>query len=242
MVGDNFLLLEDIKNNAVKKIRLLRVSFDAIIRDAEVPAFRSAVIEKVGRDQIMFHHHIDDQKYLYRYPLIQYKALYHQPTIICIDHGVDEIHKYFEKHNWNIMINDRAVEMKISKLDLNQFVLQVWNRKFDYTIHNWIALNQENTEKYTRMESLTDRIAFLERTLTGNILAFAKGVDWTVDKQIELKITMFKEPRTVKLKTNDLVGFNVDFSTNVFIPSYIGLGKAVSKGYGIVRIKKHNSE
>jgi hypothetical protein len=90
-------------------------------------------------------------------------------------------------------------------------------------------------EKYNGMNALTDRKAFLEKTLTGNILAFAKGVEWTVDKQIEVKIREFKEPRTVKLKANDMIGFNVNFSTNIFLPNFIGLGKGVSKGYGIIR-------
>jgi hypothetical protein len=226
----------------MKKIRMLRVSFDTEIRDVEIPSFRSAIIEKVGKDSVLFHHHIDEDKYLYKYPLIQYKSLSHQPTIICIDLGVDEIHKYFEKKSWDIRINDRKIEMKIATLELNQFVLQVWNKMFTYTIHNWIALNQDNLKKYSAMASLTDRISFLEKTLIGNILSFAKGVEWTVDKQIDLKIVNFKEPRTVKIKSNDLIGFNVEFNTNTCLPNHIGLGKAVSKGYGIIRVKKNNIE
>ena len=206
---------------------MLRVSFDTLIKDAEVPAFRSAVIDKVGESNLLFHHHLDKSKFLYRYPLIQYKAIPHQPSIICIEHGVDEIHKYFDKRNWDIRINDRMLEMKVARLELNQFNLQVWNKHFEYSVHNWIALNQENVEKYNNLSAFTDRLLFLEKTLTGNILSFAKGVEWTVDKQIEVKILDFKEPRTVKLKTSDLVGFNVTFSTNVFLPNHIGLGKAV---------------
>jgi len=221
---------------------MLRVSFDAVIKDAEVPAFRSAIIDKVGESNLLFHHHLDKSKFLYRYPLIQYKAIRHQPSIICIEHGVDEIHKYFDKRNWDIRVNERMLEMKVARLELNQFNLQVWNKLFDYNIHNWIALNQENVEKYNNFTAFTDRLLFLEKTLTGNILSFAKGVEWTVDKQIEVKILDFKEPRTVKLKTNDLVGFNVTFSTNVFLPNHIGLGKAVSKGYGIVLHKKNTTE
>jgi len=225
-------------NYLMKKIRLLRVSFNTAISNSEIPAFRAAVIEKVGRDQIMFHHHVTDTKYLYQYPLIQYKAISHQPTLICIGPGVDEVHKYFEKRNWNIMVNERSLEMKISKLQLHQFTLQVWNRLFDYTISNWIALNNENLEKYNSLKAFAERISFLEKILTGNILAFAKGVEWNIDKQIQLSILDFREPRTVKLKTSDLIGFNVSFSTNVFLPDYIGLGKAVSKGYGIKRRKR----
>lgn len=221
---------------------MLRVSFDTEIRNSEVPAFRSAVIEKVGRDNVAFHNHLSDSTFLYKYPLIQYKCIKKQPSLICIDLGVEEIHKYFEKRNWNITLNGRELDMKIAKLELNQFTLQVWNRQFDYTISNWIALNQENLGKYNAFAALSDRIHLLEKTLTGNILAFAKGVEWTVDKQIDLKILDFKEPRTVKLKSNDMIGFNVSFSTNVFLPNYVGLGKAVSKGYGIVKQKKNTTE
>jgi len=222
----------------MKKIRMLRVSFNAELKNSEVPAFRSAIIEKVGERNILFHHHVDNNHYLYKYPLIQYKAIKSQPTIICIDIGVDEIHKYFEKRDWNIKVNDRMLAMKVSKLEMNQMTLQVWNKHFQYSIQNWIALNAENLAKYNSLKAMTERIGFLEKTLVGNILSFAKGVEWNVDKQIELKILDFREPRTVKIKTNDLIGFNVVFSTNVFIPNFIGLGKAVSKGYGIVRQKR----
>jgi hypothetical protein len=30
------------------------------------------------------------------------------------------------------------------------------------------------------------------------------------------------------------MGFNVNFKTNLFLPNFIGLGKGVSKGYGVV--------
>lgn len=88
------------------------------------------------------------------------------------------------------------------------------------------------------MTALSDRIAFLEKTLTSNILSFAKGIEWTIDKQIELKILDFREPRTGNLNTNDLIGFNINFIANVFFPNFIGMGKAVIKGNGIIRQKR----
>jgi len=36
-----------------------------------------------------------------------------------------------------------------------------------------------------------------------------------------------------------MLGFNITFSTNVFIPNNIGLGKSVSLGYGIVNAIKN---
>lgn len=223
----------------IKKIRILRVSFDAEIRNGEIPAFRYAIIDKVGRENILFHHHLDDAKYLYKYPLIQYKSIGKNPSIICIETGVDEIHKYFEQRGWDIMINGRHIEMKISRLELNQFVMQVWDKHFRYSIFNWIALNKQNYEKYVSMEGMSEKIKFLENMLKANILAFAKGIDWIIEKQIEVEILNMKEPYIVKVKQNPLMSFNLEFKTNVFLPNFIGLGKSVSKGFGVVKnIKK----
>lgn len=226
----------------MKKIKLLTVTFDTEIRDFEIPAFRGAVVDKVGRDNILFHNHLDDDKLLYKYPLIQYKTINRKPAIQCIDLGVDEIHKFFEKNSWDLIISDRKLEMKILRLDMNQFTMQVWDKLFNYSIRNWIALNKQNYETYLTLDGLAEKVALLEKILTANILAFAKGINWTVDKPIIVKIKTLSETREVKLKGRTVLGFNVMFASNVFIPKYIGLGKSVSLGFGIVTKPKPEPE
>lgn len=224
----------------MKKIRILQVVFDTEIKPYEIPAFRGAIISKVGKENILFHNHLNGNAFLYRYPLIQYKNISNRPAIMCVDYGVDEIHKYFEKKDWDIQIGDRWLDMRIYKLFMNQFIMQVWDKMFQYKINNWIALNQKNYLRYQEKEALSDRIQILENTLKANIISFAKGIDWHIDKPIELKIKQIKEPKPIKFKTKKMMGFDVEFSTNVFLPNYIGLGKAVSKGFGIVRQLKNN--
>jgi hypothetical protein len=226
----------------IKKIRILTVVFDAEISGHELPAFRGAIVDKVGKANILFHNHLDDKAFLYRYPLIQYKRIGKKPCILCIDYGVDEIHKFFENDSWDVKISDRWLNMKIDRLNLNQFTMQVWDRNFDYSIRNWIALNQENYKRYNGLESLQEKIAFLEKTLTANILAFAKGIDWQVDKQLNVKIKEMQSQRAVTLKEQKVIGFNLDFASNVFLPDYIGLGKSVSLGYGLVKHLKNNHQ
>ena len=221
----------------MKKIRLLQVTFDTEIKGYEIPAFRSAVIEKVGRQHILFHNHLD-KKFLYKYPVIQYKQIGKNPAIICVDYGVDEIHKYFENNNWDIEISGRLLEMKVKKLVNYEFVMNVWDKHFDNNIKNWIALNQENIGKYHELKSLPERILFLEKILTANILSFAKGIEWTIEKQIEVKIKEILSINNVTLKQKKMLGFDIDFSTNVFLPNFIGLGKSVSFGFGTVIVKK----
>jgi hypothetical protein len=42
----------------------------------------------------------------------------------------------------------------------------------------------------------------------------------------------------VKISNMTTMGFNVNFKTNLFLLNFIGLGKGVSKGYGIVLQKR----
>jgi hypothetical protein len=226
-------------NNTSKKIRILQVVFDTEIKPYEIPAFRGAIVKKVGLENTLFHNHLSGDAYLYKYPLIQYKMIDRRPAIVCVDYGVDEIHKFFENQDWAIKISARWLDMKIDRLNMNQFTMNVWDKMFSYNIKNWIALNTENYQKYQKLEGIVEQTRFLEKKLTGNILSFAKGIEWTVDKPIKLNITKLIDTRPVNLKKQKMMGFNLDFKCNVFLPNYIGLGKSISLGYGNVReIKK----
>jgi hypothetical protein len=224
--------------DAMRKIKFLKIQFDTQIEAYELPAFRGAIIAKVGREHDWFHNHLDDARFVYRYSLIQYKRVGKNPTILCIDEGVEEIHKFFEKSNWDISIGERNLEMKIAKLDMNQFRMQVWDKPFGYHIQNYLALNQKNFAEYQTLRGLGEKIAFLERKLIAHIIVLAKGIEWDIDKTIELKITQMAEPRPVRYKDQTLLGFNFDFETNVFLPNYIGLGGKVSVGFGVVKMLK----
>lgn len=64
------------KNSDMPLISIMRIDFDAKISPAEAPAFRGAVIEKVGIGQEIFHNHDNGEGgkgCRYRYPLMQYK-------------------------------------------------------------------------------------------------------------------------------------------------------------------------
>jgi CRISPR/Cas system endoribonuclease Cas6 (RAMP superfamily) len=66
-------------------------------------------------------------------------------------------------------------------------------------------------------------------------LSFAKGIGWTIEKQIEVKFTSSPKPSWISLKGNKVLAFEVSFASNVFLPAYMGLGKSVSMGFGVVK-------
>jgi hypothetical protein len=219
----------------MEKLKLLRVQFDTNLYPSEIPAFRGAIATKVGKEHDLFHNHLSDTEYAYRYPLIQYKCIGKQPAILCLGEGVEEIHKFFEKRNWDILIGERAIAMKIAKLDLNQFTMNVWDKTFSYHIHHYIALNQEAYKEYQTFAGLGDRISYLERKLITHILIFLEGIGVIADKTITVKITDMPDPKPVRYKQQKLMGFDLDFCTNVFLPNHIGLGGKVAVGFGTVR-------
>lgn len=219
---------------SLKKIRILRIRFAGALAGHEIPAFRGAIAGKVGHENILFHNHLGKETYSYRYPLIQYKNLAGQPGIVCIEHGVDEIHKFFQQKDWSLDLSGRKLDMQIENLALNQFTMQVWDKMFDYRIQNWVALSQQNFSKYQALTTEKEQLDMLAAILKGNILSFAKGIEWTVSKPIQIKFKSPLQTRLVKVKGVRLAAFSFYFASNVFLPNYIGLGKSVSLGYGVV--------
>ena len=224
----------------MKQIRYLTIYFDTPLKPFEVPAFRGAIIERAGRENILFHNHIDEN-YLYGYPVMQYKVIRNKAAIVCLDYGADEIHRLFEKKVHSIKIGEEQRTMNIDRLQMNQFTMNVWQKSFDYTIYNWIALSQKNHKEFDSLKNNLEREAFLEKVLIGNILSMAKGIKWNIESPIQVKIRELVTSKKVTHKEAKLLAFQVRFSTNVFLPNHIGLGKAVSFGFGTIYSEKKNN-
>lgn len=221
----------------MKKLRTLLVQFENKIASHQLSAFRGAVVEKVGREHVLFHQHKADQTLMYAYPLIQYKLIQQQASIVCIGEGVDEIHHFFGQKNWTINMHGEQIELKVDRLDLKSINLNIWEKQFDYSLFKWQALNEKNYREYNKLSSVTEKVQMLERILTGNILSFAKGVDWHIEQPVKLTITDISLERLSKMKDIEVAALDIRFRCNVALPDFIGLGKGVSKGFGILNQK-----
>ena len=218
----------------MKKIRLLDVTFENDIQPWEVAAFRGAIVATAGKEHILFHNHNKDG-FRYAYPLIQYKRIGKKPHLACIDEGIDEVHHFFENKQEGLILGDRPYELVVDQIRLNKFNLQVWDRSFNYLIQDWFPLNQKNYKIYKEIISEIKQFDFLEKVLIGNILSFAKGIEWKFDKEIELKITEILRTNYISLKGIKREAFTLNFKCNVFLPNFISLGKNASLGFGTIR-------
>lgn len=225
----------------MKKIRVLYIEFENEIAAQEVSAFRGAVVAIAGKKHVLFHQH-KNNRLIYNYPLIQYKRYYKKPVIVCIEEGVDEVHHFFENKQEGLILGKRPYVLKIARLLMNQFTMQVWDKTFHYYIRNWLALNQKNYIAYNKINSELGKIEFLEKILKGNILSFAKGIDWMLDRELKVRINEIISNNTIPVKETKREAFSLKFSCNVFLPNFIGLGKNVSLGFGVVKENKDNNK
>ena len=215
-------------------MRYLKIRFANALFPAELPWFRAAVIEKTQRQSTLFHNHQPPDGFLYRYPLIQYKIDHRKAAIICLNEGTDDIHYLLQERQLNLRIGHREEVFSIEDVELRYHNVQAWQARFTYALKDWQALNQENFQAYRALETEVERLQFLEKILRSNLLAFASGIGWQAEQQLDARITHFKGERRLPYKGQKVLAFTLNFSTNVSLPDFIGLGKGVSVGFGSV--------
>lgn len=223
-----------------KIVQTMILKFSNELRDYEIPAFRGAINQILEKKDILFHNH-KEEGFRYSYPLIQYKTIGKKAAIVCIGEGTNEIGELFNCKNKTLLIGDSSVELSLESINAYQTRILFSENKLSYTLRNWLPLNSKNSSEYMAMDSYEERIVYLEKILVGNILSFAKGLNLRIENQINCKITNCSDPKLIKHKGVRMMGFQVEFQINLVLPQYIGLGKASSHGYGILRIKRQTN-
>src|SRR5699024_2695773 len=180
--------------------------------------------------------------YYFRYPVVQYKSVRGRPAILCLGAGVEEIHKLFNKNSWEIDLKGKRVDLTIDALNLENISLKVQKTSNKYGLRNWLALNERNFKRYKAIADEIGRMEMLEKILIGNILSFAKGMDWRIEEEVKVRIGRIGKTKNLTYKNTHLLGFDLQFQTNVSLPYYIGLGKGASHGYGMVSPLTHKNK
>lgn len=223
----------------MKQIRILNVVFDTEIAPYETPAFRGAVIQKVGLEHEFFHNHdnqaLSGSAFHYRYPLIQYKRQRRKPAILFIEKGIDEAKHFFSNPDWTLHFASRQYQAAIASMDVKQYPIGVTDKEYQYTLRRWMGLNQKNYHQFKKLDDQEAQVQLLEKILPGHILGFAKGVGHWFERRFDLTINELLGVRTSSFEGVKIMTFDLRFSTNLLLPPIIGLGKGVSQGYGVVQ-------
>lgn len=180
----------------------------------------------------ILHNHYGNEKFLFRYPLVQYKIIGDVVHILGIGDG-GEILKKISSDISSLRLEKRyeVVEKIIHE---KEFDIKPSSEEKHYKfITPWLGLNQSNYTKYMNSKSWKDKKKILNRVLVGNILSMSKGLGIIVNKRLYAK-THFDE-KIAEYKGVKMNAFTGEFKIHYDIPDYFGLGKGVSQGFGCVK-------
>ncbi len=223
----------------MKKTKTLELIFDKEIKQKDLTFFRSAILKMLGEPDVMFHNHIEDEKFVYKYPKIQYKVIGKKAALYCVDEGVEKIYPFISLQHKNVEIKGEKSDLLIQSVNAGNTLIQAWDTYRSYNITSWLPLNAKNYEVYKKLQTNEEKKFFLENVLRGNLLSLGKGLDIHFEKEIKVQIIDIIKEYTSDYKGIKMHTINADFKTNVSLPSHIGLGKGVSLGFGVVRRKRN---
>jgi hypothetical protein len=219
----------------MKNIRYLIVRFNNEINLSELHWFRGAVIKAAGQEHILFHNHDEGAGgFRYKYPLIQYKRIRNKAALLCIAEGVEEVNAFFQSMPASLTIGERTVQLQIEHLQIDEATLRVNDQMSRYELSKWLALKPERYREYQALPDAAARTQLLTSILCGNILSMAKGLNWFVEEEIKVQIVAQQPPRIATYKNTPLMAFDLVFETNMWLPKFVGLGKGVALGFGMV--------
>ena len=166
------------------------------------------------------------------YPRVQVKILNEQIYIIGIQEGVAPVLSLLE--NFDIF-DFGNITFKVQSSDIEkgekQFILT--DRLIRYRfITPWVALNQMTGEKYRNLPN-EEKQSYLNRLIGQNIVFLAKELGAKPSNKVYSKVklsSLFPKP----VDENKWGSFTGEFKTNYLLPSYIGLGNGITRGYGTI--------
>lgn len=179
----------------------------------------------------LLHNHFADGSLRYGYPQVQYKVIGGIPFLVGIDEGGKLLIQLFLKIK-ELSIDGEVYPVLSKNIENRIITIEDTDELFEYRFETlWMALNETNYRKYLNVNE-DEKQKLLQSILKGNILSFYKGTGFWAKQNIMLKLKI--EEHFTQFKDNKMIAFKGGFVCNAVLPDYIGLGKAVSRGFGSI--------
>ena len=166
------------------------------------------------------------------YPRVQVKILNEQIYLVGINEGVNYLLSLKEKFN-TLDFGNITFRINDINIDENSDILSPSNQPIKYRfISPWVALNPGTKKRYKNLNN-SERIKYLSKLLTHNILFLGKEMEITIDTKVYTWLTLSSLfPKPVGEK--NWGSFSGGFKTNFILPNYIGLGNGITRGFGTI--------
>ena len=168
----------------------------------------------------------------YLYPRVQVKILNEQIYLIGINEGFDSVMSLYEKLQ-SLDFGNITFDVKHCDIESinNQFIPSEKLLHYRF-ITPWVALNHMTGGKYKFLTN-QEKPSYLNKLLGQNIIFLAREVGINLDQDILTKVkvaSLFPE----SVDDNKWGAFMGEFKTNFVLPSYIGIGNGITRGFGTI--------
>lgn len=182
----------------------------------------------------LLHNHYENGAFRHRYPLVQYKVLNGIPSLVAAEEGANLITSLFLKIN-QLQIDGQVYEVHAKNIASSNQTIGYTDELKEYRFETlWMALNQENYRKYRDLDQLGQN-TMLNKILIGHILSFYKQMDHFLESNQRLLAKTKVRVKSTQFKEQKMMAFSGNFVVNAVLPDNIGLGKAVSRGFGTIK-------
>lgn len=169
----------------------------------------------------------------YRSPRVRYLVIDRVPHLISFDDGLEIVERIYREQA-GLRCGQKVYRVTGTELHDIHDDAGIGGDLYHYQSHTpWLALNEDNHLRYMQLRGAAERNAMLERIMTANMLALAKNIELDVQEKIMVKMVCFDEVR-LKAGQTHMLGFYPQFVTNFRLPAFVGVGKMVSKGFGVM--------
>lgn len=206
------------------------------LKPDQIHKLRGFVGNVFSQHDLIHNHNLESGRVIYRYPLIQFKLIEETPAIVSITEEAVSIFREIFMRMDLINIDGFQIPVSEKELRVEEDDFGYSEETFMYKFESpWLGLNQKNYRLYKEATNDEERKALLRKSLTGNILSMSKSLDYRLAPDQILRTDISLRPAKVQLKRESMLGFTGVFKTSFMIPDHLGLGKSVSRGFGVVK-------
>jgi hypothetical protein len=175
-----------------------------------------------------------DLRQKFVYPRIQFTVIKQEPVVVAINEAIEVVRDFVNRVryisvsfiNWSVeQVDEQSSSAIFTKAD------SIYNYEL---LNPWVALTEHHFTKYKYFYG-SERVGYLNKILTKNILFLIREFSEYADFKVTCRVRMngLKPMIDEQLQAGLFTG---DFQTNVRLPDYIGMGSAISRGYGTIRL------
>lgn len=222
-------------------MQIMKITFpDVNLKSRDTPKLRGAIASRFP-GYTLLHNHLEADKFLYKYPKVQYKIIDGLAIVIGFKEGIEVLENIYGS------LNGIKFESPEHQKSYSEIYITKSDHPFGYSeipikykfITPWMALNQKNHKQFLS-NSENENKKLLSAIMIGNILSLAKSMGYSIKNILYVKHLLHR--KHVNFKNNTIITFEGSFSVNFYIPNYLGLGKSVSRGFGTVREIEHDKQ